>query len=290
MTPSPAKNVRVYHGASHHGEEHSLRHFGSFHASTYRITSGYTGAQSLRIFSEGDAAFILPNGRLRSLSANELLDEYCTVMAASPIKAYEAEIKQPLVLSDVWLDDPIGSGGMALFEDSGLNDDEQYQLWQIFKPFNQPIFPQYIFSIYGKKALKYIIKQVRSCTIGKQEFNKRKRRSLCIGEDFNKAKYQEAIWLDLTLKLRDWSLQNGYDAFSYINNEEGLGCTSYVALSSQSVKDTGQVYRFNREEYMDVLGSSYSLRATQAVDENRRIDAKDLLWGQYIPETFWQLQ
>ena len=38
----------------------------------------------------------------------------------------------------------------------------------------------------------------------------------------------ESVWVQLTLKLRLWALENKFDSFIYKNDDEGGGDDSYV--------------------------------------------------------------
>ncbi len=65
--------------------------------------------------------------------------------------------------------------------------------------------------------------------------------------------YHEAVWVNLTLKFRLWTIENGFDSFVYENKNEGQGKDSYVTLLQKQISQATKKYTFNQQKYLDLV-------------------------------------
>lgn len=105
----------------------------------------------------------------------------------------------------------------------------------------------------------------------------------------NRCLHQEAIWVDLTLKLRNWCLQNEYSSFIYENSQEGNGEHNFVSLSDDIVSPTGKVLLFDEVLYRKIIApilpSLVKRKFTQLANAKVMID--EIIWAGKDPTTFW---
>lgn len=282
--------VVVYRGANGHGESSVLKHFGTLQAAIYRMVTMFSGQNGLGIGEDGSFIYrpyrsVLP----LSMTSTEILDEFCAIMTSVSILEYQFNESKALILRDVWMDDPIGSGGMAIFDKNAMSKEQLASAWQIFKPFEGPVFPNELHLKYSRKEIKSLISGFKKDKLGATEFRGRRSRSRYVGEDFHETKYQEAVWVDLTLKLRNWCLQNGYSSFSYINTQEGKGENSFVALNHDIISPTGKVLRFDESLYRKIIAPIITtmIKSKLTPFNNDQVMVDDIIWAGKDPTSFW---
>jgi len=101
----------------------------------------------------------------------------------------------------------------------------------------------------------------------------------------------EAIWVHLTVKLREWALKNNFDSFVYTNSFEGTNIpeesNSFITLKPDQAKKTGS-YIFDKERYQDLVPPNFK----RHLDEITRGKSGDLLtgvyWAGHNPAQFWK--
>jgi len=115
---------------------------------------------------------------------------------------------------------------------------------------------------------------------------KRKNRSKAIGEDFSQAQYQEVVWLDLTLKFKNWAINKGYDSFVYSNTKEGNGEDNFITLLPRQLKRTDNELHFIKDLYLNEMPSVIK----RMIDRSRSrssVIVHHALWGQQNPMRYW---
>jgi hypothetical protein len=281
--------IKVYRGALEHDGSAILKHFGSLPSAIDRMVSGFSGHKGLVVSSDGTWLY-QPNPliKARSMSSLEVVDEFCLSMKSVSIREYEFDDSRSLTLNDNWMDDPIGSGGMSIFDKESLTINQLETLWSIFKPFDGPIFPDKLHLKYSRNEIKSIISNLKKDKLGSAELRARRQRSKYAGEKFNDTKFQEAVWVDMTLKLRDWCLLNDYSTFCYRNNQEGNGENSFVALTDNVVSKQKSIF-FDEEKYRELAAPAFvkSLESFNLLCGNKNYMLGDFVWGKENPTMFW---
>lgn len=215
------------------------------------------------------------------------LIDFCHHAKKYSISEYFIATSRPLRLLDLWEDDPIGSAGPMVIEQSQISLSEQKEIQAIFYPFSNVVHPHHIFKAMSLKDIKGIKKHYFNNNIFKTELKKRKERSCAIGEDFIHAQYQEIVWLDLTFKLKKWALGKGYDSFVYSNKKEGNGEDAYVTLFPNQLKQTGNAIEFLEEKYLSEMPDIIK----EMVERYRGEPSEKIyhaLWGQRDPMCYWE--
>ena len=215
------------------------------------------------------------------------LHEFCSYAKNFEISEYSLKINNPLRLIDLWEDDPIGSAGPNVVDDSELTTSLQKQVEELFTPFSDVIYPHHIFRVFSLKDIKGIKRHYSNNKLFASELKKRKERSKAIGEDFNQSQYQEIIWLDFTFKLKNLALRNGFDSFVYANHKEGNGEDTYVTLLPNQVSYSGMSLKFNEEKYLAEMPKQIS-EMIRNMDNKLLHIANHLLWAQKDPMCFWE--
>jgi hypothetical protein len=270
-----------------------LTHFGSMLAAAHRFESIFA-TQGMRTYLGGDTFILLDFYRnpVREQTLEEALKDFVAYAEQKTISKFNVEIKNPLRLTDCWMDDPIGSGGLDIFKDNHqLNPAQKKEVQKLFSPFESVVYPKDVYFRLSPEAFKTIVKTGRTNAIFKREFAKRRERSIAIGEDFNFAARHELVWIDLTLKLRSWSLSNAFDSFVYVNNSEGNGDNSYVTLNDQQVSKSLENYRFNPQKYMDIVKPMFKDYVYKIWEDSKSAPIKkdhvDTYWAGLDPLQFW---
>ena len=144
---------------------------------------------------------------------------------------------------------------------------------------------------------------VRNNPFAKKEFEKRKSRSMAIGEDFNVAATQEYVWVYMTMQLRQWAIERHYDSFVYANTGEGFCDDAYVTLKPGQAGSPGGVYRFDKDAYISEVASGWnqwlntvyheSKAQTSSLDfmsEESKAMGDQLMWAGKDPMNYWHLK
>lgn len=272
-----------------------LNHLGSMLAATHRLESifasirhrTYDGKNSFTVHDY----YGFPE---REETLDETLNLFASYAEQKVISKFSADIKNPLRLTDCWMDDPIGSGGMDIFkENTQLTQAQKKDLKSVFAPFDTVVFPGDVDIRLSQKSINAIIKEGRANAIFKREFRKREERCLAIGENFNSAASHEAVWIDLTLKLRRWTLSNNFDAFVYENHSEGYGEDSYVTLNDRQVSDVLESHRFNKHKYLQTVGPAFpdylkDIWEKSKIPSEQPRKQTDTFWAGFSPLEFWE--
>lgn len=246
-------------------------------------------------FNRGGSISVLDefNRTIKTKNLEDYLSDFCTHARKFKIYEYVITTKRPLLLVDLWEDDPIGSGGPKVLEQSGLPKRELEKAQALFKPFKDVIYPPHIVGTMTRREIKSIQRSYSQNTIFSKEFKKRKSRYKKINEDFKDIKFSEVVWLDYTLKLREWALRMGYDSFVYKNHKEGNGEDTYVTLLPDQLSITGTTLSFDEQKYLQEMpeiirqiitkhNSQHSQRS------NYQPEVFNLLWGKRNPAPYWR--
>ncbi len=238
------------------GGDSTLMHFGTINAAAHRIESMFN-AQSLIMFDAEADRFTVTDKRT-GISKVETIDqrliEFSKFFESHTISEFEVDIHSSLRVNDCWQDDPIGSGAMELFTgNTTLTGRQLIELEHLFSPFKRIIYPDHVHGLLSRNKIKEVIKASKSNSIFKLELKKRKDRLVAIGSFHKDEMYHEAVWVDLTLKLRLWAMKNNFDSFVYKNDGEGGGSDSYVALMANQAKDSKRKLKFDSQAYIETI-------------------------------------
>jgi hypothetical protein len=275
----------------------TLKHFGSKLAAAHRLESMFS-SQSRRAFNLDDGHFHVIDykaGSTKNESIAEAVSALCQFMSSMVIYQVNVDINNPLRLHDCWQDDPIGSGGLCIFEkNETLSASQRKSLESIFSPFKGVIYPPTVRQLVNPKTVASILKSASGNALLKDQLSQRKERLIAIGQYSKDEMFHEAVWVDLTLKLRLWALENGFDSFVYENTSEGGGEDSYVVLRHNQVENIVGKYLFDSEKYtkaisadfLAYLHSTYSASLVNSTGSKKPIVA-NLFWANLDPLNFW---
>jgi hypothetical protein len=285
----------LYHGAEFNQKESNslLRHLGSMLAAARRLESKYA-AQAKRLYAGGDNFFIIEHdGRQRQETLAQTLSGFCAYMNNCRIVSADVNVRSPLRLHDCWDDDPIASGGLKIFSSTtGLSAQQHDKLRALFSPFVDVIYPDHVHALLPREIIKRIYKSASSNALFKDLLAGRKNRLIAIGQYDVESMYHEAVWIDLTLRLRLWAIENGFDSFVYENKLEGAGEDSYVILAASQMSKLNYEYTFNKEKYLNtVLPVFQQFLQETLVDHSQRFDSASIVqhifWAGLDPLLFW---
>lgn len=285
----------LHHGAEFNQKESNpvLRHMGSMLAAARRLESKYA-AQANRLYAGGDKFIIVEHdGRQRQETLAQTLSRFCGYMNNCRIVSVDVNVRSSLRLHDCWDDDPIGSGGLKIFSScSELSLQQHDQLRAIFSPFVDVIYPDHVHALLPREKIKRIYKSASSNALFKDLLAGRKSRLVAIGKYDVESMYHEAVWIDLTLRLRLWAIENGFDSFVYENTLEGAGEDSYVILAASHMSKPNYEYTFNSEKYLNtVLPIFKQFLQETLLDHSQRFDSASIVqhifWSGLDPLLFW---
>jgi hypothetical protein len=230
------------------------------------------------VYVESQIGTLVPK---RTLS--EHLDLFVQHATNCNISIYNAKIEKPLRLNDLWDDDPIASGGLNIISMDSVSEQEFMDLTSLFGPFqNANEFARYQYH-YSQSELKKLKCSYKNNRIFQDEYQKRKRRAV-ITRDLLVPDF-ELIWLDLTLKLRVWALERGYDSFVYSNKKESTGEDCYICLLPNQTQKISSM-TFLADKYLsEVPKHVYSVFERHIGVGQEVFHA---LWGGKDPSQFWQ--
>lgn len=249
----------------------------------------FAGIGQYRVKRDGTFLYVPNDGSsTTTITSEQFKDAFLESMEAVTICEYEKPKGKVLKLNDVWLDDPIGSGGTDILDVNVLTEKQLSELKAIFSPFDGVIYPQHVAETYSKNEIANIYKQITKTKLGKGEIASRKFRSLSLGESWPLSKPQETIWTYLTLELRKWALSDGYDYFCYVNTHEKDGSVCYVALSDSTFGKPIARYRFAHERYSEIPASALVARTNALVLMGKSsVQIDDLIWCGHAPSDYW---
>ncbi len=296
--------MKLYHSSfSNTKSDDVLKHFGELQTSFRRLNSMFMTKNRLGFDGVDFIRFDYHYNPTERCEPNSILQDFIAYLASAKIECFEIEAKNPLRLKDAWEDDPIGSAGLAAFEGSDqLSELEKQSLKRLFAPFEDIIYPHDVFLNLSTAELKNMRNYVRNNPFAKKEFEKRKSRSMAIGEDFNVAATQEYVWVYLMMKLRQWALERRYDSFVYANTGEGFGDDAYVTLKSGQAGKPVSVYSFDKDSYMSGVASEWNQwinklhqestsnpSTSNFLSEESKVMGDQLMWGGQDPMKYWHL-
>ncbi|NOI98147.1 hypothetical protein [Vibrio sp. T3Y01] len=254
-----------------------------------RALAIFAGIEQYRV-NRGGTFFYVPNNgsSTTTITPEQFKDAFLESMGAMTIYEYEKPKGRTLKLNDVWLDDPIGSAGIDIFDVNVLTEKQRTEVMAIFSPFIGVIYPQHVAKVYSKSDISKIYKQITKTKLGRDEMASRKYRSLSLGESWSLSKPQETIWTYLTLELRKWALSDGYDYFCYVNTHEKDGSMCYVALSDNTFGKPIARYRFDHERYHELPASALITRTKElALKGESSVQIDDFIWCGTPPSDYW---
>jgi|TARA_R100001039_G_C1829958_1_gene94362 hypothetical protein len=277
-----------------------LKHFGSSQASARRVESMFA-ARSPCGFDGSDSVVLYSHNQLpRRLSHSTVLEQFSEFAKDYVISGYQVECHSPLRLNDCWGDDPIGSGGPDILEGNvTLSNEQRAALVRSFGPFTSTIYPPDVSYRLSKADLKALRQKSQSNRIFKVELAKRKGRIAALGLDLASELPHELVWIDFTLKLRFWALENGFDSFIYTNNGEDQGNDSFVTLQENQTSRAQERLCFNKEKYLDLVSPIFGdfLRSQYELEKQNKLGIGSnstsihhhMFWAGVDPMSFWEV-
>lgn len=252
-TSTQARQVKHYfHGGIKAAlTANSLIHMGSLHAAASRGESMFAAQEERKYGFDGKIHCFTLFGRLiKQISVEEHIEDFCKFMANFEISEFEVTSINSLVISDTWEDDPIGSGGLSLFQDNHvLNREQRQALKALFSPFEGIITPDQIVQKISHKTHKKMSTLFKRHPIYRTEMKKRIARCKALGLVEKDQVFLESVWLYYTTKLCIWAKRNGFDSFSYQNLLEGKGESSVILLPDTAMYKTEKSWSFNSDAY-----------------------------------------
>ena len=103
-----------------------------------------------------------PDAYTKNISFEQLLQNFCDHVTAFELKGYELKVERPLELLDCWGDDPIGSGGLEIFDLNSMPVHQIRELKSLFHPFYDVVERAHVFNYLTKKEVKAIQKRYES--------------------------------------------------------------------------------------------------------------------------------
>lgn len=285
--------MKLFHGSWAPSNKHELKHFGTLASSLERVESMFL-AKGLKYFEGGDTCIIYPSDKSsqREEPLLKSVEDFANEAKFYSATEYAITIENALRIQDLWEDNPIGSGGSKILtENTELTHEQHKEIMGIFHPFHEPIYQHHIYNHYTINEVKRIKSQYKNNPIFKAELKKRKNRSKVIGEDFSVALHHEVIWLDLTLKVRNWCFMNNFDALVYKNIKEANGEDSFITLTSHQVNNIENYFKFNKEKYLDIVMpvfKAFSINLhMKKKQENDNTIVHGMMWAGFEPKLFW---
>lgn len=238
-------------------------HFGSTPtASAERVESMFAAQKKVRITRSGNFEHLnSDNHVIERYSQLQFLNSFCDFAEKIVISEYKSDFKAPLKLVDTWDDDPIGSAGPSVVDHLEITKNQRREVIKIFHPFDGLIYENYPKYVYTDSQIMAIRDSYSTDCRFINELEKRESLAKATGKIFTIRQYPEIVWLDLTFKLVNWSLQGGYDSFVYINECEGSKELTFVCLLSEQCKLSGVSYHFNRDKYLTEMPAIFRVVA-----------------------------
>lgn len=282
--------MRVYNADKIHSKSESIifKHLGTNPSvAANRIEGMFAHQAPIVVTHEGDVTVCDTFGiAIKTIGIDEHLLNFCKFVTQFSIYEYTIQTSRPLRLVDLWEDDPIGSAGPNVVDQTLISTSEKKEIQSLFSPFTDVIYPRDVYSALSKNDIKQIKNSYSGNALFEQEFKKRKTRSRAIGEDFRNAQFQEIVWLDYMLKLRSWALKRGYDSFVYSNTKEGDGSENYVTLLPGQLSSTKRAMTFLEEKYLREMPSRF--RNMLIAKQHKPLEVtKHTLWVQKDPMVYW---
>jgi hypothetical protein len=263
-------------------------HLGTLLTACQRIETLFCN-KSLRLFNGEKFQIYTNEGRPVKLSTPDAVyEEFLSFIERARIQLYRPSFGKGLRLRDCWEDDPIGSGALSIIDDeTALPPKQLKELEVLFYPFSRDVLSMDVIDTYmSDEAVKSLERSGRSNPLFSQELEKRKNRTLLRGEDWQRVKKYEIVWVHYTLKLRAWALQNGYDFFEYKNENEDEGKLSYITLKANSVGKPFSNLGFDIEKLRETIAPLFTRVSIDRWHENKLAKSQSGNFNE-IKDSFW---
>ncbi len=276
----------LYHSSKNKPEDalQPLIHLGSQIAAARRVETVFNGAFIHAVTAANQFNVYDQKGTLlRSETTEDYMKSFSKFAEQRALYAITVDFQNPLRLTDCWDDDPIGSGAMAIFKDNDqLTDAERISLQKLFYPFTSVIYPDDVYERLDQEDIREMQHTVTGDPLFKSELRKREERASII-QPFNPP--AEIVWAAMTMRLRKWALERGYDSFVYENTGESEG-DCYVPLEMPPTKALSGILKFSSDEYV-----AKTLNALQSAFAQAHINAQKgsaRLTVDLNSENFWR--
>ncbi|HCG7084106.1 TPA: hypothetical protein NJ353_004610 [Vibrio parahaemolyticus] len=265
-----------------------FKHFAiTLSACANRVEGMFTSQQRCTIAYDGRVDMRDDSNRIiGSKTLQEHLVQFSVHASDYAISTYDVDIKKSLRLNDLWDDDPIASGGLGIVSEASISSKEFNELKVLFGPFKNAWDFKQVPQYYSFNDIKTLKRRYKTNKIYQNEYAKRKNRARVTNDAFSPE--LELIWLDLTLKLRNWCIEKGYDSFVYSNTKEGTGEDSYVCLlPNQSQEIDGSLF-FLAEKYEQEAPGKVLKHVKGCLNPNMPIKVIHALWAGEAPLSYWE--
>ncbi len=240
----------LYHSSKDKPEDvlQPLIHLGSQIAAARRVETVFNGALIHAVTAANQFNVYDQKGTLlRRETTEDYMKSFSRFAEQRGLYTFTIDFKNPLRLTDCWDDDPIGSGAMAIFKDNDkLTDAERISLQKLFYPFTSVIYPDDVYERLDQEDIHEMQHTITGDPLFKSELRKREERASILNP-FNPP--AEIVWAAMTMRLRNWALERGYDSFVYENTGESEG-DCYVPLEMPPAKALSGVLKFSGDEYV----------------------------------------
>lgn len=240
----------LYHSSKNKPEDalQPLIHMGSKIAAARRIETVFNGIFIHTVTAANQFDVYDRNGALlRRETTEDYMKSFRKFAEQRGLYAVTIEFKNPLRLTDCWDDDPLGSGAMTMFKDNHqLTDADKLSVQKLFYPFTSVIHPEHVYQRLDQKDLHEMHCTIIGDPVFSNELKKREERA-SVFQPFDPA--AEIVWIAMTMRLRDWALEHGYDSFVYENTGESEG-DCYVPLEMLPAESISGILKFSGDEYI----------------------------------------
>lgn len=283
--------MKVYQASTTTNKNAVLGHFSETPSiCALRVSSMFCDKHRIELFIPNQDKLLVKNTYSRvkkETTLKEYTREFTNFANLFSIQEYILNIKNPLWLIDCWEDDPIGSVGMEAINRENIEQDKMAILEKRlleYAPFlgkdsTNILPPEYV----PPSMSNYILTKRQPNKIFQQEFLKRKNRSEQLGEDFERMKPLELVWLESTFLIKEWAEELGYDSFIYKNDAEGNGQYCFIPLKEEQITKTNKSFSFSLEEYQRIVPELIRNRQNYPIEQN-----KYFLWGYQDPMKYWK--
>lgn len=187
--------MHLFHGSKAQSTAGVFSHLGSMLAAAHRLEAMFATREN-RAYLGKD--YFLPLDYFgvpkRKESLPEALAQFVEFLGERKIVKTDLKTNKPLQLTDCWMDDPVGSGGLEIFRDTpGLSVSQKADLQRLFHPFDGIVYAEHIYERLTPEKLNQLLARAVTNPYFQREFQKREERSLSIGEDFAFAARHEAV-------------------------------------------------------------------------------------------------
>ncbi len=284
--------MELYHSAQGGKVPDSVfAHLGSMRTAAQRVPTKFLNGKQVLVYHDHLEVRDNYGHFLGDTDITDICKAFADYASNVVISGFDANIKNPLRVEDCWDDDPIGSGAMDLFqENKQLTEPQRDSLRQVFYPFSGTVYTEDVMFRISDKDLEKLIREWENNAIFRREFEKRRTRFLSLNEPEDIATQNETVWLALTMRLRKWATNNGFDSFVYANQSEGTGDDSYVTLrrGQLGVKPIERRH-FVAESYLkDAPQKMLNCLWEACESPDNTLGVQDLIWGGRDPASFWQ--